>query len=148
MKAGLYHVELRVSNFRKSHSFYDALFRRLGWKQIDRGSDYCGWEGTVPYSGNVWIIQADRPYRTRGFHRKRPGLNHLAFMVSTREEVDRFHRDFLLKRRVPVLYGGPKEHPEYHKGYYAVYFEDPDRIKLEVTHIPLRPRTRRAAGVI
>lgn len=69
-------------------------------------------------------------------------------MVSSREEVDRFHRDFLQRRHVPVLHGGPNEHPEYHKGYYAVYFEDPDRIKLEVTHIPLRPPTRRAAGVI
>jgi hypothetical protein len=33
-----------------------------------------------------------------------------------------------------VLYGGPKEYPEYRKGYYAVYFEDPDRIKLEFVH--------------
>ncbi|TMI54977.1 bleomycin resistance protein, partial [Candidatus Bathyarchaeota archaeon] len=29
---------------------------------------------------------------------------------------------------------GPKEYPEYRKGYYAVYFEDPDRIKLEFVH--------------
>lgn len=83
MKAGFYDVELRVSNFRGSFSFYDALFRWLGWKQIDRGRDYCGWD-----------------------------------------------------------------YPEYHRGYYAVYFEDPDRIKFEIAHVPLRPRARRAAGVI
>jgi hypothetical protein len=47
-----------------------------------------------------------------------------------------------------VLYEGPGEYPEYHRGYYAVYFEDPDRIKLEVAYVPLRPRARRAAGVI
>jgi hypothetical protein len=30
-----------------------------------------------------------------------------------------------------VLYGGAKEY-DYAPGYYAVYFEDPDRIKVEV----------------
>jgi len=35
-----------------------------------------------------------------------------------------------------VLYGGPKEYPEYSEGYYALYFEDPDRIKLDAVHIP------------
>ncbi len=27
---------------------------------------------------------------------------------------------------------------EYHKEYYAVFFEDPDKIKLEVTYVPNR----------
>jgi hypothetical protein len=50
--------------------------------------------------------------------------------------VDDFYNQYLLPRKVPVLYGGPKEYPEYTKGYYSVYFEDPDRIKLELVHIP------------
>jgi hypothetical protein len=37
-----------------------------------------------------------------------------------------------------VLYGGPREYPEYAAAYYAVFFEDPDRIKLEVAHVPER----------
>jgi len=36
--------------------------------------------------------------------------------------------------RSPVLYGGPKEWQNYDPGYYAVYFEDPDRIKLELVY--------------
>ena len=28
----------------------------------------------------------------------------------------------------------PVEFPEYHVGYYAVFFEDSDRIKLEVVY--------------
>jgi len=32
--------------------------------------------------------------------------------------------------------GGPADHPEYEPGYYAVYFEDPDRIKIEVMYLP------------
>jgi hypothetical protein len=40
-----------------------------------------------------------------------------------------------LPNKIKVLYDGPKEYPDYSNGYYAVYFEDPDRIKLELlTH--------------
>ena len=30
----------------------------------------------------------------------------------------------------------PAEYPAYAPGYYAVFFGDPDGIKLEVAHIP------------
>ena len=29
-----------------------------------------------------------------------------------------------------------REFPEYRPGYYAELFEDPDRLKLEVVHLP------------
>ena len=32
----------------------------------------------------------------------------------------------------------PRDFPEYSPGYYAVFFEDPDRLKLEVAHVPPR----------
>ena len=41
-------------------------------------------------------------------------------------------------RGLAPLYGTPREFPEYAPGYYAVFFEDPDRIKLEVVHVPPR----------
>ena len=65
-----------------------------------------------------------------------PGINHLAFWVARRDDVDRFRDEFLLARGLPVLYGTPREFPEYRPGYYAVFFEDPDRLKLEVAHVP------------
>jgi catechol 2,3-dioxygenase-like lactoylglutathione lyase family enzyme len=52
--------------------------------------------------------------------------------------VDRFRREFLDARGVPTLYGTPRDFPEYSPGYYAVFFEDPDRLKLEVAHVPPR----------
>lgn len=64
------------------------------------------------------------------------GLNHIAFHADSRNMVDQFYKQFLLPRKVPVLYGGPKEYPWYSRGYYSVYFEDPDRIKLELAHVP------------
>jgi hypothetical protein len=42
-------------------------------------------------------------------------------------------------RRLPPLYETPREFPEYRPGYYAVFFEDPDRLKLEIVHVPAAP---------
>ena len=49
--------------------------------------------------------------------------------------MDRFHKEFLKPRKIKTLYSTPKKFPEYTKDYYAVFFEDPDRIKLEVCFI-------------
>ena len=135
MKSFLYHIDIRVSNFRRSFPFYRALFRRLGWNEIDSGKDYCGYSDG---RSGIWVIEAESKYRRPPFHRKRTGLNHIAFRVPGRAAVDEFHRKFLRPKRIKILYGGPKEYPEYYTGYYAVFFEDPDRIKLEVAHIPGR----------
>jgi catechol 2,3-dioxygenase-like lactoylglutathione lyase family enzyme len=79
---------------------------------------------------------ADPAHVGHGFHRKRPGLNHLALRVPQREDVDRFRDEFMAPRRLLSLYQTPREFPEYRPGYYAVFFEDPDRLKLEVVHVP------------
>ncbi|MBI2162035.1 MAG: hypothetical protein HYU25_16945 [Candidatus Rokubacteria bacterium] len=54
------------------------------------------------------------------FHRKRTGLNHLAFGAESREAVDTFHREFLVARGIPALYGPPREYPEYAAGQMLV----------------------------
>jgi hypothetical protein len=63
----------------------------------------------------------------------------VAFRVERREEVDRFRAEFMTPRRLPPLYDTPREFPEYRPGYYAVFLEDPDRLKLEVVHLPIAP---------
>lgn len=133
MKPYLYHLQIRVSNFRKSLKFYSELLRYFRWLKLHQGKDYCGWGSGA---GDIWLVQTEKKYLKPPFHRKRTGLNHVAFRVGIRKDVDRFYRNFLLRKKVPVLYGGPKEYPEYQKGYYAVFFEDPDRIKLEVVYLP------------
>jgi hypothetical protein len=85
---------------------------------------------------DFWIIAVPPERRAHGFHRKNIGLNHVALWVDGRADVDTFHRELLEARRIAPLYGGPREYPEYAPGYYAVFFEDPDRLKVEVAHIP------------
>src|SRR5207244_6602113 len=72
--------------------------------------------------------------RAAVFDRYRVGFHHLALRVKNREDVDRFHR-FLLEERITVL-DPPAEYPQYGPDYYAVFFADPDGMKLEVVYFP------------
>lgn len=135
MPSKLYHLQVNVSSAAVL-PFYRDLFGYLEWRPIhDEGGVVAFSDGGV----NVWLIPTAARFLPRGFHRKGTGLNHLAFRVERREEVDRFRERFMAPRGITPLYGTPREFPEYAPGYYAVFFEDADRLKLEVVHLP--PRT-------
>jgi len=129
-RGNVQHIEINVSNFDRSKAFYHDFLEWLGYKQIVGGKDFAGWGNG---EAGIFVTYLER-YKDSGFHRGHVGLNHIAFHAKSRADVDRLHSEFLVPRSIKVLYGGPKEYPEYRKGYYAVYFEDPDRIKLEFVH--------------
>jgi catechol 2,3-dioxygenase-like lactoylglutathione lyase family enzyme len=56
------------------------------------------------------------------------GLNHLAFHASSREQVDSVTQQ-LRERGARILYEDRHPHAS---GGHAVFFEDPDRIKVEL----------------
>ena len=133
MKTSLYHLQLNISDAKKSLPFYKDLFAYFEYKIIDESLGHLGvGNGTTDF----WIMEAEKDFKKNIFHRKNTGINHLAFKVSSKEEVDRFVEEFLKPRNIKTLYETPKEFPEYHEGYYAIFFEDPDRIKLEIVYIP------------
>jgi catechol 2,3-dioxygenase-like lactoylglutathione lyase family enzyme len=146
MKTSIHHVHLNVSNSEKSLPFYEALLKHLGYRIIDKSPTHIGASnGTT----DLWLVQAEKNDEETYFHRKGAGLNHIAFRVSLRKDVVDFNRNFLKKRGMATLYGSPRLFPEYHKGYFAVYFEDPDRVKLEVVYIPkFRDRTKKSKNLL
>ena len=133
MQASVYHVQLNVADAAVSLPFYRALLGYLDYLVMIDGADLLGMSNG---STDFWIAQTDGRHTDQRFHRKAPGLNHVAFRVTRRDDVDRFVAEFLAGRGIVALYGGPREYPEYRPGYYAVFFEDPDRLKLEVMHFP------------
>ena len=133
MRAALYHVQVNVGDPAASLPFYREL---LGYLEYRAMYDEGGVAGFSDGRSDLWLIGTAPPHGEAGFHRKRTGLNHLAFRVGRRDDVDRFADEFLRPRGIPPLYGTPREFPEYRPGYYAVFFEDPDRVKLEVVHVP------------
>lgn len=130
MKAQLYHIHLNVSDI----GFYRDLLTFLEYQIIDQGPEHLG---ASDGQTDLWIIRTATPYDALPYHRKACGLNHLAFMVPSSEDVDRFCLEFLEPRKIATLYDTPRRFPEYYPDYYAVYFEDPDRIKLEIVYRPL-----------
>lgn len=123
------HVSLNVSDLAKSKPFYDSLLTYLGFKP------HAG-DGWTNDKNGVWINQADEQHSGVTYDRKNIGITHLAFRLETREAVDELYERFLLPHSVTVLYGGPREYPQYTEGYYAVFFEDPDGFKLEGVYLP------------
>ena len=125
----LHHVEIYVSDLERSIAFWTPFMQHLGW-QADR------WSGGMNYlqadEGGTYLcfLPAPAEHLGAGYHRQRVGLNHLAFRGRSRAHVDEIaawlrsagHR-LLYEDRYPYA-GGP--------GYYALYGEDPDRIKVEV----------------
>jgi len=133
MKSKLGHVYLYVSDLDASYKFYKELLEYLGYREIVKQD----WGYAFSNSGlSIWFEESSGKHKKAGYHRKRVGLNHLAFRVSSRANVDRFHKELMKKSKLKTLYKSPKAFPEYGKEYYAVYFEDPDRIKIEVAYYP------------
>lgn len=124
----LNHIELYVSDLKESRKFYEYLLPRLGYalfQDWDQGFSYRTTEGDY-----IVFVQTDRKYMEYGYHRCHVGLNHLAFQVTLKKEVDELAKE-LKKNHVKMLY---EERYPYAGGdqHYAVFFEDPDRIKLEI----------------
>lgn len=130
MDAKLEHVILNVSDPSKSFPFYKDLFGYFRYKTIVDDVDHVAFRknGTPDF----WFVATDSKYVSNGFHRKNTGINHFAFHVSSQQEIDEFADKFLKSRNIPPLYSSPKLFPEYTPDYYAVFFEDPDRLKIEV----------------
>ncbi|GBC86614.1 hypothetical protein HRbin12_00611 [bacterium HR12] len=130
-----HHLDLNVRSLEVSEAFYREVLGHLGLRELDRGED---WVSFGDASGYLTLVQTAEPFLYHGFHRKRIGVNHLALRAPSREAVDEFHA-WLRERRIPVLYGGPLDQGTEDDPYYAVYFEDPDRFKLEYVYRPRGP---------
>lgn len=134
MKATIGHIGINLSNSSKSFSLWKELLNYLGFKIMEAGKSHFDATSGGSY---LCVSVTGKKYLAHSFHRKRTGLNHIAFRVSSAKLVDQFVANFLVPRKIQPLYGGARAYPEYVKGYYAVYFEDPDRIKIEVVYEPL-----------
>jgi catechol 2,3-dioxygenase-like lactoylglutathione lyase family enzyme len=130
---GVHHVFLSVNNLARSRPFYAALMPRLGYPAM---WDYAGElsVGWLSPGGSFWIKQADARYVEDTFSKDRVGLCEVAFRAENREQVDALARD--VEQWGGTILAPPHEYPEYVPGYYAVFFSDPDGIKLEFVHIP------------
>ena len=130
--AGVHHVDLVVSSIERSLPFYRELLAPLGYHRI---SEVEGERGeTIWYLSGRDVAVGLREAQTGGaYDRYRVGLHHLAFEAWSRSAVAE-RADWLAARGAEIE-SGPEEYA-YLPGYYAVFFYDPDGIKLEIVHVP------------
>jgi catechol 2,3-dioxygenase-like lactoylglutathione lyase family enzyme len=129
----IHHIDITVRDVARSTAFYARLLPRVGFRRIADAIEGPLWAGAQLEVG----LQAARASSASSHDRYSPGLHHLAFSAGTRDDVDALHRE-LVELGVPVL-DPPAEYPHYAPGYYAVFFADPDGIKLEYVFTPTWP---------
>jgi glyoxylase I family protein len=130
---GVHHVDLVVTSIERSLPFYTGLLGPLGFHTVsevegERGETifYLGGPGTA-----VGLRQALT--KSESYDRYRVGLHHLAFEADSRAQVD--ERATWVREQGGELESEPQEYA-YIPGYYAVFFYDPDGLKLEIVHVP------------
>jgi glyoxylase I family protein len=125
------HVRLTVTDIERSRQFYESVF---GWQVLIESSgsaDAATQEalsflfGGVIYDLGGALIGL-RPVAADRFHEDRCGLDHVAFRVASKDELDAAttHLDRLGIAHEPIKDVGPS---------YILEFRDPDNIALELT---------------
>ncbi|OBG66644.1 MULTISPECIES: VOC family protein [unclassified Mycobacterium] len=125
------HVRLTVTDIERSRQFYESVF---GWPVLlevpDNADEATRAQLSFLFGGVIYDLGGTllglRPVATDRFDEDRTGLDHIAFRVATKDELDAAatHLDELGITHEPVKDIGPS---------YILQFRDPDNIALELT---------------
>lgn len=125
------HVRLTVTDIERSRQFYESVF---GWPVLlevpDNADEATRSQLSFLFGGVIYDLGGTllglRPVAADRFHEDRAGLDHIAFRVGSKDELDSAaaHLDELSVAHEPVKDIGPS---------YILQFRDPDNIALELT---------------
>lgn len=119
----IHHLELYASDLDASLPFWDWLLGELGYEPKN------DWDGGRSWiNGPTYVVLVDADAEGE-FDRNAPGLNHVAFHAASREQVDDLSAAIRERDDASLLY--EEQHP-HAGGYYALYCEDPEGVKVEV----------------
>ncbi|NLD36194.1 MAG: VOC family protein [Desulfatiglans sp.] len=135
---GIDHIYIAVSNLRKSEAFYDGVMMTvLDFKKTCSNIEN---DPHVHYYNRHYSFTL-RP--ARNLEQKHdpysPGLNHFCFRVDSKNDVDEVAKGL---KELNIKFDTPRLYPEYNPDYYALFFTDPDGVRLEVTNFRKTRRDR------
>jgi catechol 2,3-dioxygenase-like lactoylglutathione lyase family enzyme len=135
---GIDHLVISVGDFKRSKAFYGKVLGFLGFKLESSYPDMAGWSNGKTL---FWIAAADAQGKKHKYRKGDIGFHHYAFELASRKDVDDLGA-FLAKNRMNVV-DPPGEY--YGRSYYAVYFTDPDGMKLEGMVFKPPPKRKKRA---
>jgi catechol 2,3-dioxygenase-like lactoylglutathione lyase family enzyme len=122
---GIDHLVLSVGDLARSRDFYAKVLGFLNFKLTYDGGGFVGWSNGKTL---FWIAAADAQGRKRKHRKGDIGFHHYAFELASRKAVDDLgaflQRHGLDVADPPGTYNGDDQ-------YYAVFFHDPDGMRLE-----------------
>ncbi len=125
MTGRLHHMDIYVGDLGRSAAFWGPLLEALGWTVAVSRPTVRSWRGAA---AELFLVQTEPEFAAQGYHRKRVGLNHFAFALEDHAELERF-RELVVASGARMLYGGEIQETS---TQHRFFFEDPDRIKVEV----------------
>lgn len=135
VRGGVHHLDLTVRDARASRPFYEAVLGFMGYELATLYPDgNCDFDLNGARFCSIGIRSESGPNAGRLHDRYTPGLHHVAWTAESREDVDALHA--LLLRIGACVLDAPADYPQYGDGYYAVFFADPDGLKLEYVFKP------------
>lgn len=115
---GIQHLDLAVTDVERSLAFYRELLGPLGLEDFLRLQTYRGTEEVLYLRfGSSYL--GIRPADGGAYRHYAPGIEHLAFQVDSRQEVDEAHGHYAYLDE---------------QDYYAFFAFDPDGIRVEVCY--------------
>jgi glyoxylase I family protein len=132
MTRTLHHVDLTVSDLTLAKRFYKPVMKYLGYKITESNPRGLGFASGGDDGTGIMLHSARPQSRARKHDRYSAGLHHLAFRAASRDEVDGLHR--VLQQIGATILDPPAVY--YPPNYYAVFFADPDGLKLELAFHP------------
>lgn len=127
---GIAHIQLTVSDMKRSVPFYETLLHSLGMVTLMNSPEmfYC-----IGGRTGVAISPASPEQLPDSFVQRRVGLHHFCFRAKSREDVDAIHE--VARSLNANVIRAPRE-DNWAPGYYSVLFEDPDGIRIEANFVP------------
>ena len=133
---GIDHIYLTVRDLAASRRFYDVAMPILGFRA---GAFEIGGDPHVAYTNRHFGFVL-RPARSAASHDPyAPGLHHFCLRVDSAGDVAAAAADL---RAAGIVVSEPRLYPEYAPDYVAIFLEDPDGIRLEVTNYRQERRER------
>jgi glyoxylase I family protein len=133
---GIDHIYVAVRDLQASEKWYDRVMPLLGFRKnsfLNEGDLHLQY-----YNRHFGFVL--RPAHKLSAHDPlAPGLHHFCLRVETTQMVDGIAQAFAtggIECSTPQLY------PEYAPDYYAIFFSDPDGIRLEITNYRAERRKR------